>query len=238
MSTVRGDARRNPLEYQPGQPVIESIPADEGKYLLSLKSKGKPGRAGWKVKPGKYPNRRCVFTIHGTEDEVTGEEKTVTVWFTLHPTQLKQVQYVAAAVEYPNPFTFPNYKKPTDAAVQEAAEIVDSIVDYIEENGLQLGALLGQEEFNNQMNNRVQKWMPAAAVEGDAGESPAPEEAEAAEEEATAEAEEGDEADAPDEEEEAEIVPPPRKAAAKPLKPAAGKPASKLPLVKGKNGKK
>jgi len=164
MSGVKGEART--LGYTPGQRPTRGLPAPDGDYSCTLKFKGKEGDAGWKSKPGKFPNRAVTWNIQGTEDEVTGDEKTVTTFISLSNKVLKQVTELAYASGYPHAFELARYSKPGDPGVQEMKTVVDAILSFIEENGVVMKARIGTDEYNGEEKNTVKRWLgPDEAAE-------------------------------------------------------------------------
>jgi hypothetical protein len=155
---AKGEAR---FSYNPGEKPVVSPPVADGDYVLALKSKGKAGKKGWRKKPGtkKFPNRSILFSIGGTEDELTGDEKTVRWYLSLSPKALRQMGELAYAVGYPEPMDFPLYRKPSDPNVMIAAEFADKLLNFIEENDTPIHARLGSEEFQGEDQNKIRRFI-------------------------------------------------------------------------------
>lgn len=196
---VAGTSR---LVYKPGEKVPESLPPEPGVYDVVLVEYGKKGRAGWAAKPGKFHNRRLVFELLGTEDELTGAPKRVSEFITLSPKALFRVLLLAQAAGYTEELELAqNYDKPGAPASLQNADTIDALLEWIKENGVTMKAQVGVEEYNGRENGRIQRFLPpdeesasteASAEEGateladDAVEEAAPEETEEVEEEAPA----------------------------------------------------
>lgn len=219
---VKGEAQS--LSYKPGEPLPEAIPAEEGKYTLSLKTMGKEGLKGWRAKPKKFPNRFTVWTIEGTEDEVTGEEKEVREYISLSPRILRRVLQLAHAAEYPEELDLKVCGKPTDPLLREVCGEVDKLLEYIIENGVKVRASLGIEEFNGEQSNRIQKWL-APGGDDDLGDNETAEsdDEKAADEDEEKTEEDTDSTDTVDEDAASED----NEEEEKPRKPAPKKPAPK-----------
>lgn len=157
MSSVKGEART--LGYTPGQRPVRGLPAPDGDYNVTLKSKGKEGDAGWRSKPGKFPSRGVTWALQGTEDEVTGDEKTVTTFVSLSNKVLKQLAELAYASGYPHPFELARYGKPGDPGVQDMKTVADAILSYIEENGIVMKARVATEEYLGEDKNVIKRWL-------------------------------------------------------------------------------
>lgn len=213
MSKVKGEAQG--LTYKPGEKLPESLPVPEGEYQLVLRKMGKPGPAGWKTKPGKFPNRMLVFEHVDPEheDEVTGGPKQCIEFVSLSvkgPGLLRVLQ-LAAAGQYPEELTLTpgpdtGFSHPS---VNANAEAIDQLLQWLMDNEVVLNAKLKIEEFNGRESNKVAKWLAADT-------------AEAAEETADTDTEVAEEPAAEEEAEETEedpIVPPSRKPAKSGAKP-------------------
>lgn len=250
MSKVKGEAASS-LEYTPGEPLPESLPVEEGDYNLRLKSYGKGGIQGWTAKPGKFPNRRVLFEILDTEDEITGGLKTVRKYITLGPSQLRDTLKLAQAVNYPEKMKL--HAVPPKAVkhplLVQNAEAIDNLLKWIDENEVVMRARLNIEQFQGSDQNNVARFLPpeeggeAAEVSEESEDSSVfgGEAAEEQSEEPAQEAEEATEAateEAPEGEEQAEeefdplppepTPPPAKKAPAKAVPKPAAKPAAKV----------
>jgi type IV secretory pathway VirB10-like protein len=196
------------IEYNPGEAPIESLPAEDGNYELALKDKGKPGPKGWKKSnPKKFPNRMCQFKLLGTEDEVTGDEKTVREFISLSPGfSLQKVAFLAYAAGYPHKLKLLSgpKNKPNDPSVTKNMMAIDKLLQWIEDNEVVLRAQIGTDTYNGRESNKIQKYLPPE--NGDSGASDSDEEdadTEDAETDET-EAEDGEETEAEETEEAAE----------------------------------
>jgi hypothetical protein len=201
------------IEYNPGEAPIESMPAEDGNYDLTLKDKGKPGPKGWKKSnPKKFPNRMCQFRLLGTEDEVTGDEKTVREFISLSPGfSLQKVAFLAYAAGYPNKLKLLSgpKNKPNDPSVTQNMMAIDKLLQWIEDNETVLRAQIGTDTYNGRESNKIQKYLPPEDADSGDSESGDSEEAEETEEteteaEETKEAAEGEETKEAAEGEEAE----------------------------------
>lgn len=198
------------IEYNPGEAPIESLPAEDGNYELSLKDKGKPGPKGWKKSnPKKFPNRMCQFKLLGTEDEVTGDEKTVREFISLSPGfSLQKVAFLAYAAGYPHKLKLLSgpKNKPNDPSVTKNMMAIDKLLQWIEDNEVVLRAQIGTDTYNGRESNKIQKYLPPE--DGDSSGGDSDEEAEETEEtddsETETEESEGEETEAEETEEAAE----------------------------------
>lgn len=192
------------LEYNPGEAPVESLPADAGRYELTLKDKGKPGAKGWRKKsPKSFPNRMLRFVIHGTEDEVTGNEKSCVDFMSLSPGfPLQRIMFLAYGAGYPKKLKLQQGPKgkPNDPSVMHNMKQADELLQWIEDNEVVLRAELGVDTYNGRENNRIQKWLPPDEVV----ESADDEEAEVDEEMEETDAEETDESEETEETDETE----------------------------------
>jgi hypothetical protein len=181
------------IEYNPGQKPTQSLPVDDGAYALALKSKGRPGPKGWRKKsPKSYPNRMLVFKILNTEDEITGNEKEVVEFASLSPGfSLQKIAFLAYAAGYPKKLKLESgpKKKPNDPTVMRNMKAVDELLQYIEDNEVELRAYLAGDSYNGEDRNKVAKWLPP-----DAELDSSSDDAEETEDEETEEAE-GEESD-------------------------------------------
>lgn len=191
------------IEYNPGEAPIESLPAEDGNYELTLKDKGKPGPKGWKKSnPKKFPNRMCQFKLLGTEDEVTGDEKTVREFISLSPGfSLQKVAFLAYAAGYPKKLSLLSgpKNKPNDPSVTKNMMEIDKLLQWIEDNETVIRAAIGTDTYNGRESNKIQKYLPPEDVDSAAADSD--EEPEEADEE-TEETEETEDTDESEETEE------------------------------------
>lgn len=207
MSKVKGEAQG--LTYKPGEKLPESLPVPDGEYQLVLRKMGKAGPAGWKTKPGKFPNRMLVLEHVDPEheDEVTGGPKQVIEFASLSPKGpgLLRMLQLAAAGQYPEELTLVSGPDTAFAhpSVNANAEAIDGLLQWLMDNEVVLNVKLKTEEFNGRESNKVAKWLAADTAE--ATEETADTDTEAAEEPAAEEEAE--------ETEEDPVVPPPRKLA-------------------------
>lgn len=195
------------IEYNPGEAPIESLPVEDGNYELALKDKGKPGPKGWKKSnPKKFPNRMLIFKVMGTEDEVTGDEKTVREFVSLSPGfSLQKVAFLAYAAGYPEKLKLLSgpKNKPNDPSVAKDMTAIDKLLQWIEDNEVVLRAALGTDTYNGRESNKIQKYLPPE--DGDSSSDDSDEEAEEQEEtDETEETEESEESEDSDESEESE----------------------------------
>lgn len=230
---AKGESRR--LSYTPGEQRVRSIPPEDGDYVLNLKKFTK-GRKGWKMKPGKFPSKMLVFKVQGTEDEETGEEKEIVEFCAAHPKAFWKTYDLAAASGFTEGFDGDAPSRPGDAATLGVCDFIDSVLDFISENDLNLNATLGKETYKGRENSKVQAWLPPSE-EGAAPAAPAGEEsgeegelgADIPDKGIPEDAElvpDGEELGGEAEDDDAGIVPPPRKQMAKVTKlPAPAKPA-------------
>jgi hypothetical protein len=193
------------IEYNPGEAPIESLPVEDGTYELTLKDKGKPGPKGWKKSnPKKFPNRMCIMKLLGTEDEVTGDEKTVREFISLSPGfSLQKVAFLAYASGYPHKLKLlagPK-NKPNDPSVTKNMVTIDKLLQWIEDNEVVIRAQIGTDTYNGRESNKIQKYLPPNE-DGDSAAEDSDEEVEETEE--TEETEEGEEAEAEETEEASE----------------------------------
>jgi len=227
----KGQAVR--LGYTPGQPRAQAerelVPEGDGKF--SLKSYGKQGPAGWKVKPGKFPCRHVDYELIGSEG-ADGQPLSFRDFASSSPKAFFRIFDLAAAVNYPVAFeldTTPT--KPSDPGVKQLCEWIDEMFAWIDDNNVVLNGTIKHEEYNGQQNARVQ-WLPPE--EGSfIGDEVAVEEDE--QEEEVDEAEEFDpETGEVAEEEVEEEMPAPTPVAKKKAAPAAKAAAPQLKSVAGK----
>jgi hypothetical protein len=228
-----GEAKR--LVYEPGMERPRTLPIDPGDYKANLDSYGKSGLKGWQRKPNKFPNRKVLFSIQGTEDEVNGGEKKLPEYITTHPKAFFRVFDLAAAVGYPEKIIVDMPKKPTSPEVRTLCVEIDKLLAYIKNNDIAINVEIGNEEYQGNTKSRIARWLPPEEdgemeeedmepdVEED--ETEETEEDETEEDEETEEDSEDDEEE-PEEEEEPEPVKPAKKAAAKKA-PAAKKTSKK-----------
>lgn len=243
MANVTGTSR---MTYKPGEKLPESLPVEAGVYDLQLTEFGKKGRPGWAAKPGKFHNRRLVFEILGTSDELTGLPKKVSEFFTLGPKNLFRVLNLAQAAQYPEELTLDTgYTKPGAPQSLANADAVDEMLEWIKSSKLTLRAQLGVDEYQGREQNRIQRWLDTDAegevTEGEeqteateeAGESAESLDEEQQAEETTEEASEeaSEEAEAEEEQQEEEQPEPPKKPAPKPAAKAVNR------VVQGPIGK-
>lgn len=226
------------LEYNPGERPVESLPAEDGNYALTLLDKGKPGAKGWrKANPKKYPNRMLRFALHETEDEVTGKEKSLVEFVSLSPGfSLQKVMFMAYAAGYPKKLRLVQGPKgaPNDPSVMANMRAIDELLQWIEDNEKPLRAAVNTDTYNGRESNKVAKWLPpdtdtepvaeeSEETSDDEGEAAEESETEAegeaeettddgdSEAEETTDSDEGEEA--AEEDAEFEAIPPPRKKA-------------------------
>lgn len=248
----------NRMTYKPGERLPESLPVEAGVYELQLSEYGKKGRQGWAAKPGKFHNRRVVFEIIGTQDELTGLPKKVSEFLTLGPKNLFRVLNLAQAARFPEELSLrTDYSKPGAPASLENADAIDQLLTWLKSEKLVLRAQLGTDEYQGRETNRIQRWLDVEEDGTQASESSSEDNADGESEEDAAESADGEETEATEEdgseaegeegeatEEEAEsedgvaddieehMTKPGKKPASKPTpKPAAKKPAPvKKPL--------
>jgi hypothetical protein len=229
-----GEAKR--LVYKQGMERPRTLPIDSGDYKADLDNYGKPGLKGWGRKPNKYPNRKVVFSIQGTEDEVNGGEKKLTEYITTHPGAFFRIFDLAAAVNYPGSIDVEMPKKPTDPQVRALCTEIDKLLAYIKNNDISINVEIGQEDYQGTTKSRIQRWLPPDEDGEKAGEDEDMDETETEEtedeeteedeqEEGSEDEDEGEEEPEDEEEPEEEEEKPAKKAAAK--KPAAKKPSKK-----------
>ena len=188
-------------EYEPGVELKRPEPVEEGDYKVTLKSKGKEGMKGWRSKnpAKKFPYRMTQWNVLDTEDEETGDPKTVRFCATSSPKAFAMFHALAVAAGYPNKLSLPvadaNGKKikPGHPLVKKRCEEMDKVIDFIEENELILNASISIGEFNGEPQNDIRFRPPDDdEAEGEEGEeSEETEESEDTEDES--ESEEGDE---------------------------------------------
>jgi len=165
----KGEAVKT-IDYNPGEAPTKSTPVEDGNYELKLKSKGKPGPKGWRKKsPKSFPNRMLVFSILGTEDEITAREKEVVEFASLSPGfPLQRIAYLAFAAGYPKKLKLvvgPK-GKPNDPSVMQNMAAVDELLEYIESEEVTLRAFLGSDSYNGEDRNKLGKWLsPDTVVE-------------------------------------------------------------------------
>lgn len=201
-----GEAKR--LSYRPGEKRPESAPVEEGDHQFMLADFGKPGMKGWKAgKPGKFPYRMLKWIVIGTEDEVTGNEKTIRDVCSASPKAFFRVHDLASGCAYPNEMDLPHPTKPNSREVQDVLTGIDELLSYIKDNKIVMNGTIAHEEYKGRDQARIVSWLPPeeggeAEASDDAEEETVEEEdiEETTDEESSdEEAEESDEAEASDE---------------------------------------
>ena len=186
MSNVTGTSR---MTYKPGEKLPESQPVEPGVYSLQLVEFGKKGRAGWAAKPGKFHNRRLVFEILDTQDELTGLPKKVSEFFTLGPKNLFRVLNFAQAAQYPEEITLDTgYSKPGAPQSLANADAIDELLEWAKSSKLTFKAQIGVDEYQGREQNRIQRWLDNDDADSEGVEESAEEGASEEQVEETAEA--------------------------------------------------
>jgi hypothetical protein len=109
------------------------------------------------------------FTLLGTEDEVSGKEKTVVEFFSASPGAFFKVADYAAAIEYPVEMNLPTPESPKDtAAVKECCSAIDALLEWAKENAAVVKAHVTIEEYKGKDNNRISEWLTPDAASAEA----------------------------------------------------------------------
>ncbi len=158
----QGESR---FEYSPGKPRPTLPPIDETDYQLNLLDMGKHGPAGWKQKStAKFPCRHLRFAILGTEDPISGQERTVMFYLSTQPQAIQSLYDIAEAAGYTGEVSFNLPRKPGDSAVREAATAADEVLNWIKDNGVILNAHLTNEEYRGRPQVRIDHFLNASSA--------------------------------------------------------------------------
>lgn len=197
----KGESRR--LTFTPGEKRPRSAPPDEGRYTAKMDSIGKAGPKGWISKTGKFPCRHTRIAVQGTEDEVTGKEKTVMFFASASPKAWGIFYDFALAVGYPNTLEIPEARKPTSPEVSEVCEAMDMVFNWCLENDVEFQVDIAHEEYQGQPTARV-KFLPPEETEDSSSEEVSEEEVAEEDAKEAEESTEEAETEASDDEEELE----------------------------------
>lgn len=154
------------LSYKKGEALPGFTPIDEGTYSFTLKNAGKPFPKGWKVKPGKFPNKRVVWEALDTEDE-KGGNKTTGETISLSPGALPIGPIrLAYAAQHDLTLKQGPKNKPNHPSVRENAQAIDEMLQSIKKEELTLRGDVTHEDWNGQKMARI-RWLPPEEVDED-----------------------------------------------------------------------